>query len=103
MIFGIKTLFITSASRFPGIAFIICSSCKIVAFKSFKSDSIISSTLLLEAGLNPLIFSSPFCGGVSSPSNRGLNLKFGAKTCSINSDAVIAFSILFTDSFTSTS
>jgi len=41
--------------------------------------------------------------GLSSSESLVLNLKLGANTCSINNDAVIAFSILFTDNLTKSS
>ena len=53
MIFGISTLFMTSGSMLPGIAFSIVWSCRICAFRSFRSDSMIFRTRrcrrLLEA------------------------------------------------------
>ena len=54
MIFGINTLLITSGSILPAIVFCIRSSCSIVAFKSFKSDSTISFTRFEEGVLNPI-------------------------------------------------
>jgi len=92
MIFGIKTLLITSASIVPDIVFNMLSSCSIVAFKSFKSASIISLTLFELGSLKPLTLIVPGSAS-SSLSSFVLNLKLGANTCSINKDAVIAFSI----------
>src|SRR3989338_4344368 len=65
MIFGIITLLMTSGSTLPGKALIIASSCNIEAFRSLRSDSIISLTLFELGCLNPLIRISPGTAGSS--------------------------------------
>ncbi len=51
--------------------------------------------------MKPLIFMTPGGVGASSSVRLVLNWKFCASTCSIRSEAVIALSMLFTDTFTS--
>jgi hypothetical protein len=52
--------------------------------------------------LKPLICISQG-SGFSQSGTFVLNLKFGANTCSINKEQVIAFNILFTDKVTNSS
>ncbi|MNV85621.1 hypothetical protein D3C71_1795890 [compost metagenome] len=102
MSLGINTLLITSGSTLPGIALSMASSCKIIALRSFKSDSTMPLRRCVLGSLKPAIFISPG-PALSSLSSLVLNLKLGARTCSINREQVIALSMLLTAIFTKSS
>src|SRR5665648_1235741 len=61
-----------------------------------------SFTRFEEGVFKPMTLISPV-PALSSADSLVLKLKLGASTCSINNEAVMAFSILLTDSFTRSS
>jgi len=78
------------------MAFTIISFCKIVALRSSKSFSTICFVFSVDRGFNPSITSVRLSPSPPSASSLLLNFHTGAITCSISSEAVIAFSISFT-------
>ena len=102
--FGMSVLVMVSAVVLPLMAFTTSSSCKIEAFKSSNCSSTIIFVFSLDKGFKPSITRVRASSGLPSSLSTSftvLKCQLGAITCSIRSDAVMAFRKSFTATFTS--
>ena len=101
---GIRTFVIVSAVVLPLIALTTISSCNTLAFRSSSCSSTMSCAFALDSGFSPSITNARASNGLASSSSTSftvLKCQLGAITCSISSEAVMAFRKSFTATFTS--